>query len=198
MKMTVLVDIDDTIIQLLPSWVGYLNKHYNLDVNYKDITDWDVSKFFPSLTKVQVYKALSQEEVWKNIKPMPGAVEYLKKLIDEDFDVYLVTATDYRNVFLKFEYVIKRYFPYITWDKVIVASNKSMIKGDFLIDDGWHNLMGGSYYPILFDAPHNHNAPQYSPDNRKYIRAYEWRQVYLWLNLIRSVKSDKEKLNKLL
>lgn len=179
-----------TLIQLLKSWVAYLNKHYDLNVNYQDITDWDVSKFFPSLTRVQVYNALAKEEVWKNIEPMPGAVEYLEKLINEGFDIYLVTATDYRNVFLKYEYVIKRYFPYITWDRVIVVSNKSMIKGDFLIDDGFHNFKGGSYYPILFDAPHNRNVPPYSLDNQ-YIRVYDWRQIYLWMHLIRDVKSKK-------
>jgi 5'(3')-deoxyribonucleotidase len=194
MKITVLVDIDDTLIQLLPSWVGYLNRRYGLNVDYNSITDWNVAKFFPSLSREQVYDALAQEEIWQTIKPIPGAAKYLKKLIDEDFNIYLVTATDYRNVYPKFEYVIKKYFPYITWDRIIVASNKSMIKGDYLIDDGFHNFKGGTYYPILFDAPHNRNVDVVGFGDGysvKYTRVYDWEHIYYLLRNFKKEKTDK-------
>ncbi len=45
--------------------------------------------------------------------------------------------------------------PEIPWSHVIVTSNKSLVKGDVLVDDGLHNLYEGSYIKVLFDKPWN-------------------------------------------
>lgn len=51
--------------------------------------------------------------------------------------------------------VLFRYFPMFTWDDVIITAHKQLINGDVLVDDGVHNLVGGSYEKLLMDAPHN-------------------------------------------
>ena len=38
---------------------------------------------------------------------------------------------------------------------MIVTNKKQLVRGDVLIDDGVHNLIGGEYYKILVDAPYN-------------------------------------------
>ena len=51
-----------------------------------------------------------------------------------------------------------RELPEIPWSHVIMANNKSLIKGDILVDDGLHNLYDGSYIKVLFDKPWNRNV----------------------------------------
>lgn len=46
-----LIDADDTIEDLLSAWLKSLNDKYGTNVCNDEITDWDVSKFFPTLTK---------------------------------------------------------------------------------------------------------------------------------------------------
>ena len=53
--LTILVDMDDTIENLAEAWVAYLNARHQTSTNLSDITDWDISKAFPTLTKEQVY-----------------------------------------------------------------------------------------------------------------------------------------------
>lgn len=48
--MTILVDMDDTIVQLLQAWLLKLNENYGLDVAYEDIRSWDIEEAFPELT----------------------------------------------------------------------------------------------------------------------------------------------------
>ena len=36
-------DFDDTINELLLSWLKWLNNKYGLSVNYEDITEWDMT-----------------------------------------------------------------------------------------------------------------------------------------------------------
>ena len=175
MKKTILIDIDDTIENLCGAWVDWLNREYGTSVDYTQITQWDISKFFPNLTKEQVYEPLHNPHLWEYVQPKDGAVEYVKKLIDDGYNVYLCTTTDYRNVKPKFESVIQKHFPYISWNQVIVIDKKQMVKADALIDDGVHNLAGGDYIKILVSAPHNmaFNAPE----NGMY-RVNNWKEIY--------------------
>lgn len=172
---TILVDIDDTIENLCQVWCELLNERYGTNVRYTDISTWDISRFFPTLTKEQVFEPLHGEEIWYRLRPLEGAVEYLRKLIDDGFQIYLCTTTDYRNIRQKFEAVIMRFFPFIRWNQVIVASNKQMIRADFLIDDGIHNLEGGEYHKILMTAPHNLS---YDAEANGMHRVYSWEETY--------------------
>lgn len=179
--ITILIDIDDTIEDLLAAWCKWLNDLYGLNVKPDEITEWDMRKFFPNLTKKQVFEPLHNEEFWDLVKPKDGAVEYLKKLIDDGFKVYLCTSTDYRNVKVKFEKVIQKYFPYISWKQVIVASDKQMIRGDFMVDDGIHNLEGGIYRKILMNVPHNKS---YNAEENGMFRANNWEQIYSYIKSV--------------
>ncbi len=172
---TILVDIDDTIEDLCGAWCKWLNDKHGTHVEHTDITEWDVSKFFPTLTKEQVFEPLHDENFWWTIEPISGASEYLKKLVDEGYNIYLCTSTDYRNVKPKHEAIIKRYFPFIDWRKVIIAYDKQMIKADFLIDDGIHNLEHGEYVKILMSATHNRS---YNAEENDMHRVENWKEIY--------------------
>ena len=59
--LTILVDMDDTIENLAEAWVAYLNARHQTSTDLSDITDWDISKAFPTLTKEQVYAPLLED-----------------------------------------------------------------------------------------------------------------------------------------
>lgn len=175
MSKTILIDMDDVIENLLESWCDCLNREYGTFVKTKDITDWNVCKFFSPLTKEQVFEPLRHDEFWKSVKPRADAMEYVERLFLDDYDIYVCTATDYRNLRAKYEYVIERYFPYIEWSHMIVAYRKQMIKADYLVDDGVHNLIGGSYTKLLMTSPHNKN---FDAESNGMIRVNDWSEAY--------------------
>lgn len=172
---TILIDVDDVIADLLSAWLKALNKKYGTNVRNDEVTDWDVARFFPTLTREQVFEPIHSNEFWKTVEPKPDAMKYVKKLFDEGYEIYLCTSTDYRNIQAKYEYIIQRYFPYIEWNRVIVAYQKQMIRADYLIDDGVHNLENGNFIKILMSAPHNKN---YDAESNGMIRANNWEEVY--------------------
>jgi len=153
--MTILVDMDDVLECLVAGWVECLNERYGTCVTPADVNDWDVGKAFPTLTHDQVFAVECEDSLWDRVRPMPGADEGLRTLLADGHTVYIVTATKYQTLRSKMEKVLFRYFPYLTWDQVIITSHKELIRGDVLIDDGPHNLSRGEYRKILFDACHN-------------------------------------------
>ena len=173
--MTILVDMDDTIEDLLGAWTAYLAETTGVCVKPEDIREWDMSKAYPSLTPEQIYSPLSNPEFWRSVRPIDSAAEYLQRLRSDGHNVYIVTASYYKTVPLKIENVLHKYFPFISDRAVIVASTKKMIKGDVLIDDNPGNLVGGDYARILFDAPHNRDFHEECYGMK---RARSWEEVY--------------------
>ena len=154
-KLTILVDMDDTIEQLLNAWIKAVNGKFGTNVAYDDIKSWDVSEAFPGLSHSDVYDVIMEDDFWDTVEPVPGASVALKHFMDEGHKVYIVTATPYQSVKPKMERHLFRYFPFLSWEQVIITSNKHLIAGDVLIDDGIHNLTGGSYRKILMDSANN-------------------------------------------
>ncbi len=174
-KLTVLVDMDDTLTDLLGAWVNYLNIQYGLNVDPNSITDWDIARFFPSLTKEQVMRPINDGKLWMFVKPKPHAAEYLRKLLDDGHRVMVVTASEYETLAVKMNLVLFKYFPFLSWNDVIITSSKQMIRGDVLVDDGVHNLVGGSYAKILVTAPHNRS---FDAKKNQMQRAAGWEEIY--------------------
>ena len=177
---TILIDMDDVMTDLLTPWVEYLNDKHDLSVHTSDVTAWDMSLFFPTLSKEEIYQPLDEEDFWKTVKPREGAVYYLNKLCNE-YQVYIVTATSLSTIKYKIDHMIKPYFPFINPRNIIVSNNKQLISGDVLIDDNIDNLLGGTYDKILFSRPHNYT---YSPEDYPIIIADGWEDCYKKLHRI--------------
>ena len=174
-KVTVLIDLDDTMTYLTRAWCRWLNWLYGTSVSENDILGWEIANYFPTLTEAQVFTPVHTDKFWKNVEPMEEAPKYIKQLIDEGFDVYICTASTFDTIKAKFEYVLERYFPFISWDQIIVTKNKQLVNGNILIDDGVHNLEGGAYKKILMSAPHNMS---YNAESHGMTRVKTWKEVY--------------------
>lgn len=172
-KKIVLCDADDTIENLLDAWVGYLNERYGTNVKSEDVTDWNVSLFFPELTPEQVYEPIYNKDFWKTITLMDGCYDVLKKLNDE-YDLYIVTATNYQTCDTKIEKILELY-PFLEWSQFVIAANKHLVRGDVLIDDGTHNLVDFPAERILFTRPHNKD---FQEKEYNITRVNTWNEIY--------------------
>lgn len=173
-KKVILVDMDDVLEDLSWAWTRVLNQRYGTDVKRNELKEWDMCAAFPSLTRDQVYGLLDEEDFYNELRPLEGAPESLKALKDMGHAVYIVTATSGRSVRAKMEKCLFKYFPYLTWQDVIITWNKHLIKGDILIDDGVHNLLGGDYAKILFSAPYNRD---FNAEDNGMIRVENWTEA---------------------
>lgn len=173
--MTILIDMDDVLEQLVVGWVEYINEKYGISADPEDVTDWNMALAFPTLTSDQVYGVLSEDDLWDHVRPMPGAVDAVRRLVEEGHQVYIVTASGYQTLRAKMDRVLFRYFPFLTWDQVIITTNKHLVQGDVLVDDGPHNLTGGSYRKILFDARHNRGFDERTVGA---VRVHDWEEAY--------------------
>jgi len=65
---------------------------------------------------------------------------------------------------------LEKNFPYILWKNMILCGDKSILKGDILIDDHLKNLSVFDGQTILFDAIHNRKTEGHQ-------RVKSWKEV---------------------
>lgn len=174
MKPVILFDSDDVAVDFTGVWLQELNKQYNTNVQAEQIKSWNMAKYFPELTQEQVYGVLDNADIWQALSPMPGSRLYLSLLYEEGYRLYMATATPCTKSDHKCRR-IQQLFPFLDHEHIIISHNKQMIRGDVLIDDGPHNLVGGEYYKILFERPHNVKFPNEEYDMH---RVRGWDEVY--------------------
>jgi len=127
MSRVVFIDMDDTICDFSSSFRRELKNNPGVK--------------FPQ----------SQYGFFLNLKPVKGAIIAVRALISSnDYDVYFLTAPSTRNPFSYTEkrVWIEKYFGYEATKRLIICSNKSLLKGHYLIDDNTEgngqNYFGGS------------------------------------------------------
>jgi 5'(3')-deoxyribonucleotidase len=172
--MIVLTDADEVLENLGEVWVELLNETYGTHVSFGDIREWDMCSAFPGLTRGQVYGMEMDERIYGRMKPKDGAAECLQKIISKGHELYVVTDTPYQILKPKMDNVLFKYYPFLTWKNFIITSNKKLIRGDVLIDDGLHNLVGAPYKKILMSAPYNLD---FDAEKNGMIRVDNWKEV---------------------
>ena len=153
-KYTLLIDQDDVLAEYIQGVTDAYNQKYNTSILASQCTSWDLYQVFGE----EVDTVMHEPDLFRKLKPVKNALEVFERLYrSELFEMYIVTAANPTSVPAKAEW-IKEHLPFFPMDRVIFCQRKSMIKGDFLLDDGMHNIeafkqVGGT--PIIFERPHN-------------------------------------------
>ena len=183
--MKILIDVDNIIGNLCDAVISVYNEDSGDSLCSKNITSYYIENFVKPQYKDNFKHYFLDKRVWKRMKYVDGCREYIAKLFNDGHDIYFCTKTEMKNVPKKESY-LQRTFPYINIrKKLIVCSDKTMIRADVLIDDCLDNF-GGQDYSIVLDYPWNRNNVK---DN--IIRAENWEEIY---EIIASI-NEEIKLN---
>jgi 5'-nucleotidase len=181
MKIKIGIDLDCVLNNLNEKWIDAYNKNYNDTLTIEDIHSWDMTKYVKSECGNEIYFFLN-DKLLETLSPLPDAIDITKELLQKH-DLYIVTATHYTNVRVKVEW-IKKFFPHIKQNKIIICDNKSLINVDLLIDDAPHNILDFPRKTIVMDYAWNRDLPN------KYPRAKNWREIEQLIKSIEIVNED--------
>ena len=153
-KYTLLIDQDDVLAEYIQGVTEAYNEKYKTCISASECISWNLYQVFGE----EVDTVMHEPDLFRKLQPVKNAIEVFERLYrSELFEMYIVTAANPVCVPAKMEW-IKEHLPFFPTDKVIFCQRKYMIKGDFLLDDGMHNIdafkaAGGT--PIIFERPHN-------------------------------------------
>lgn len=113
---------------------------------------------------------------YDSLAPIDGALNALAELVSAGFQVHICTTplqSSKTCIAEKVEW-IRTHLGESWLQKLIITSDKTLIKGDFLIDDRPHiqGSMAASWEHILYTQPYNQELPE-----RKRLIWQNWREV---------------------
>ena len=162
--MLILVDVDDTTLDLHGEWItNRYNRDYNDNLIRSSVKTWNVDYYVKPECGKKIYDYLKQNNLYSNVKPIDYAVWGIQRLRDLGHRIVFVTAyfNEQKVECLHNNGLLKEY-PYNdgrwnTATDVIMANDKSLIKGDILIDDRYENVekFGSG---IIFSQPWNESC----------------------------------------
>lgn len=175
-----LFDMDCIIVNMLPYWLDIYNELSGENIQAKDITEYEIRHF---VKDPDLFDAILHEEgFFLPMKPMPGAVKYMRKLIDEGHDIVVLTQAPRNSDHGEKEKKewIKKYFPKYERANMIFAHRKDLVDGVLLFDDKpSHLIHWKERHPkgitATIEFPYNKGAPC---DVRFVNQRTAWREFY--------------------
>jgi len=177
-KLKVGIDVDDVLLNTLETaWLPEFNELMGFNIKPTDITEWDISKFVPTMYKRAIYDVLALDSTWDRVQPVRDSRKYLKKLNDNpNVELYIISATSILTTQHKWDKFFE-YYPFIDPKQVITMFNKQLLPPDMLlVDDNCDNLQ---MWGILFARPHNKiciDTPRFR--QLHLFRLDSWERVY--------------------
>ena len=175
--MNINIDFDSVMVNTTEEWVKDINFDYGTNVKYTDIKDWDMSLAFPSLAKSAIYYPLTRRSLWEKVKPIKDSQKIVQKLLNDKHDIKVVSDTDYRNVQIKTEIMMK-HFPCLESTDFVSIKDKSRYTGDVLLDDYLDKLIGFNGYRCLFSQPWNEKYDYKALSALHIQRVDNWMEFY--------------------
>lgn len=140
-KLTILVDLDSIVIDLLRPWLAFYNKTHDDTVTIDDIISYNLEKHTKKLKNIRdLYKFFEDPINYANCPVLPGASEGLLEMKDAGHDVIISTATAGQTANIKW-HLAKKAAPWLHSDNVMVGARKEKLHGDVLIDDSPKNII---------------------------------------------------------
>ncbi len=173
--MVIALDIDNVCNSLCEAVLSVYNERHGTNHTEEDIHTYNIENCIPC-DHDEIKNMFLDKTVWKRIKVVPGAVEYIKKLHDDGHRILFVSATLLDNVPKKASW-LRRTFPFLDIEECFIpVKDKSLVNVDVLVDDCLDNLRRVDRLNIVFDKPWNRSE-------KSKARAYTWEGVYKLINL---------------
>jgi 5'-nucleotidase len=166
--MQIICDCDDTVINHISIWLGLYNKDYNDTLSKEQLTDWDIVKFVKPECGIHIYDYLSRAtELYSQCKPVPFAKKGVDYLKSQGHRVIFATINNFENA--KYRWLLNHGFINGINDFAVLG-DKSILRGDLIIEDNYHYVKSFHGAGILIDSPWNAKY-EYQP------RVKGWREI---------------------
>lgn len=158
--MRILVDVDGVICNFCQVYLHELAMFSGRYHKESDVTDWHFDKCVSSEAEDRaVWRWLQVEDAVRTIPEYPGATDFLASLRARGQVVAVTTpANTPRWCYERTQWLLDRGFKS---EEIIFAKDKSLVRGDVLIDDHPENVnafAGAGGVGILLDRPWNRSA----------------------------------------
>lgn len=190
-KIKLFLDMDDTILKSSEAIINMLNKRYNLNKTYDDLTDWKYCSIYPQSSTNLVIEMYDSEEFFNTVEIEPEFKKFYDQYKDK-FEFYFVTKGHLKNLMLKQKFINVNFpeatlLPLILKGKESPSFSKSDVNMNFgiQVDDRTDCLLGtNANCKILYT--HGKKLPwnRVEPNEDNFYVTSNWQEITDIINTI--------------
>lgn len=149
----ILLDMDGVLCDLLKKWFATYNEEFGDALRPESVTEWGPHRF--AKAGKRVYQYLARPGFFRDLEPIPGAIEGVNALAARGHELVVVTSA--RRGHTDKAAWIKEHLPVIPADHIVFTHRKELVRGDILFDDAPHHLEAFAAYglPVAMAYPYN-------------------------------------------
>jgi 5'-nucleotidase len=159
--MRLLIDMDDVIADAVERFLDWYERDFGVRYTKEDLKGTKLHLIVPEEHRKIVKEYPHQPDFFKDLPVIANSKEVVEEL-NNRFEVYIASAAmEFPHSLAHKNRWLDEHFPFIHWKRRIFCGDKSVLKGDALIDDHDFNLSVFDGRPIMFSSPHNLNDSKY-------------------------------------
>lgn len=139
------VDLDDVCWEFVAPLLKKYNLMYDDNVEYEDITDWDIHKFLKPECK-NIFRELATEGFFEELFIPVSTVGWLSAL-NEIANIKFVTAASSYTIPWRHD-LLKRELDFFEDDMLVKLTDKKLISYDYFVDDNPDNCKAVEFFDM--------------------------------------------------
>jgi 5'(3')-deoxyribonucleotidase len=161
--------MDDVMADATGQFIDYYEKEFGLRIDRTILNGKGEGEGFPANHDV-IAGFPYRENFFRTMNVHDGCQEVMEKL-NARYELYIVSAAmEFPQSLPEKLSWLKEHFPFLAWKQFVFCGSKSVVHGDFMIDDLPRNLESFNGEKFLFTAPHNIHLNHYQ-------RLNNWKEV---------------------
>jgi 5'-nucleotidase len=162
-----LIDMDGVLSDIYGQYIKYEQNDLGITQSLEDLAGKPENLAF-----VNLYLYINSVNFFYSAMPINGSIEAVRKL-NTTYKVFIVSsATQFPLSLTEKINWLAKYFPFISWQQIVLCGSKEIAYGDIMIDDHFKNLDNFNGQTILFTQPHN-----IAQSSGKHIRVNDWQEI---------------------
>jgi len=174
--MRILVDMDEVLADAIGQFINWYERDFGVRYKREQLEGTRLAHVVPEEHREKVIGYPHQPGFFRDMAVIEDSQMVLEEL-SKRHEIYIASAAmEFKHsLYDKYEW-LDEHFPFIHWKRRILCGDKSVLRGDVLIDDHDFNLSVFTGRPIMFSAPHNVQFTQYE-------RLKNWKEALTMFDL---------------
>ncbi len=169
-KPRLILDQDDVLADTYSKLADIVVAEFETELTRKDLYEKSFKEVLSVSDQKKLLAKIHEVGFFADIPVIADAQKSVEKL-SEKYEIFVATAAmEFPNSFREKYDWLRQYFPFIHWKNIVFLGDKSVIKGDWLIDDMAYNLETFSGNTLLFSTTQNRLETSYR-------RVDNWKQI---------------------
>ena len=168
---SIIIDMDEVMADTMGGMINlYREKKYDGEIKYDIMSGGSWIRGFPKDHQAMVREWLFEPGFFRHLPVMKDSVEVVREL-NNKYRVFIVSAAlEFPNSLRDKLDWLTEHFSFIPWQQIVFCGTKSIVHGDFMIDDLVRNLEPFNGKKYLYSGYHNAEITGYD-------RLNNWQEV---------------------